>query len=297
MDVEIIKFNSEDGLYLNGFLKYNKQKKKKVILLIHGMAGNCFNKREKEISEQAIKNDIDSFSFNNRGSDVIKYLEWLKAKSNEYVMGGSACENFYDSYYDIKAAVKLMVELGYEEIYLCGHSLGATKIIYSYQKFLENNEEFLKKIKAVILLSLVDINSLFRICAGNNFEYYIDYAKKKMNEKKDLELMPRECFLYPVSVRSFLIYSLNNEKIDIVRFNQDDYEYKELNAIKKPLFMRWGTENELIEQEPDKLLDIIKTKIKNDVLDAKFIHGADHCYRKKEKQLANEIIQFLCTNV
>lgn len=294
MDVDIIKVKTEDDVYLNGFLKYNKEKSKKVIVTVHGMAGNCFNKRAKEIAEQAVKNNINVFSFNNRGSDVLKYLEKSRSKFNHEVIGGSAYENFYECYYDIKAVIDYLVDMGYEDIYICGHSLGATKVLYSYQRFVENNEKFLNNIKAVILLSLVDLNNLFKICSGNKFQEYVEYAKKEDVKNKVFSMMPRESFIYPISVKSYLIYSINNEKIDIVRYSQDDYDYKELNAIKKPLFMRWGNINELIEQSPDEIVDIIKNKIKNEALDVGIIDGADHMYRRKEKQLASEIIEFLC---
>ena len=293
MDVDIIKIKTEDDVYLNGFLKYDKEKSKKVIVTVHGMAGNCFNKRAKEIAEQAVKNNIDVLSFNNRGSDVLKYLEKSRSKFNHEVIGGSAYENFYESYYDIKAAINYVIENGYEEVYICGHSLGATKVLYSYQRFIENNDKFLNNIKAVILLSLVDLNNLLKICAGNKFEEYIEYAKKEDLKNKVFSMMPRECFIYPISVKSYLIYSTNNEKIDIVRYSQDDYDYKELNAIKKPLFMRWGNVNELIEHDSEDVVELVKNKVRNENANIGIIDGADHMYRRKEKQLASEIIEFL----
>ena len=293
MNVNVVKLKAEDGIFLNGFLKYNEKPSNKVIVAIHGMAGNCFNKREKEVSEQAINNGIDSFCFNNRGSDIIKYLEKSRTKIVNNIIGGSACENFYDCYYDIKAAITYLIELGYEEIYLCGHSLGATKVLYAHQRFVEEKQEFLNKIKAVMLISLVDIKWLFRTCAGDRYEEYLSYALQKVENKQDLELMPREAFMYPLSSRSFLTYTLNSEKIDIVRYNQPDYKFPELNAIKCPLFMRWGDTNELIEQESKDLVELVKNKVNNKKLDIGYIEESDHFYRRKEVELANQIISFL----
>ena len=168
MDVKIVRFKTDDGIYLNGFLKHNNNTSKKVIIAIHGMACSCFSKRESQLSEHAINCGIDSFIFNNRGSEIIKYLEKSKSTISDDIVGGSACENIYECYYDIKAAINLMLDMGYEEIYLCGHSLGATKLVYSYYKFIQEKEIFLDKIKAIILLSFVDLNSLFTF--GINFD-------------------------------------------------------------------------------------------------------------------------------
>ena len=293
LDVKIVRFKTDDGVYLNGFLKYNQNASKKVIIAIHGMACSCFSKREAQLSEQAITCGIDSFIFNNRGSEIIKYLEKSKSTTSDDIVGGSSCENIYESCYDIKAAINLMLSMGYEEIYLCGHSLGATKVVYSYYKFVQENEKFLDNIKAVMLLSFVDVNSIFRICAGNTFDEYVKFAIEKKNQNKEMEMMPRECFLYPVSVKTFLIYIQDNEKLDIARYSQNDYDYKELNSIKSPLFMRWGANNELIEQTPDEVIDIIKHKVKNEKLDIGVIENTDHFYRKKEKDLAKEILDFI----
>lgn len=293
MDVKIVRFKTDDGIYLNGFLKHNNNTSKKVIIAIHGMACSCFSKRESQLSEHAINCGIDSFIFNNRGSEIIKYLEKSKSTISDDIVGGSACENIYECYYDIKAAINLMLDMGYEEIYLCGHSLGATKLVYSYYKFIQEKEIFLDKIKAIILLSFVDLNSLFRICAGNTFEEYVKYAIEKKKQNREMEMMPRECFLYPVSVKTFLIYSQDNEKLDMARYSEKDYDYKELNSIKVPLFMRWGENNELIEQTTDEVIEIIKNKVKNEKLDIGVIENTDHFYKKKEKELAKEILNFL----
>lgn len=75
MDVEIFKFKATDGTHLDGFLNFNKNKSDSVIITVHGMASNCFKKREKSISQYAIESNIDTFIFNNRGSDIVRYLK------------------------------------------------------------------------------------------------------------------------------------------------------------------------------------------------------------------------------
>ena len=41
------------------------------------------------------------------------------------------------------------------------------------------------------------------------------------------------------------------------------YNFKELNDIEVPLFMRWGNKNDLIMQPAEELVNMLKEKIKN----------------------------------
>ena len=49
----------------------------------------------------------------------------------------------------------------------------------------------------------------------------------------------------------------------------------------------------MIEQDPQKLVNMINEKIKNDKKDINYINGANHSYEGKEEILAKEIIDFL----
>ena len=94
------------------------------------------------------------------------YVNGKKTK----VIAGTSYEEVLDSYYDIVGAILELRKLGYKNIYLQGHSLGCTKIIYTYNKLKkQNNTEILEMIKSIILLSLVDITSVLKVFLGKNF--------------------------------------------------------------------------------------------------------------------------------
>ena len=107
------------------------------------------------------------------------------------------------------------------------------------------------------------------------------------------QLMPEKSFIHPISVKTFLRYAIENKDIDFAKFSDKNYDYKEINNIKVPLFMRWGNDRELIIQKADELCKMLKEKIKNDKLDIGYIEGANHSYTGKEEILANEIQNFL----
>lgn len=293
MNIEKIFFKTEDQADLVGLL-HKGESTNKVIISVHGMTSDCLKKRDDIIANIMTNNNIDFFSFNNRGHDVISYLN--KEMSGVYAKqkSGTAYEDVQDSYYDIKAAIDQMLEHGYQEIYLQGHSLGCTKIVYTYNKFKRKNEEkYLNAIKTVMLLSLIDIPGAQRVNLGDKYDYAIEYAMAKEKKGEADVLMPRECFIHPISVKSYLRYFKNNEKINFAQYGNNDYNYEELNNITVPLFMRWGNVFEMIEQPADELVEIVKAKVNNEKKDIGYIAGANHGYTDREERVANEMLEFL----
>ena len=162
-----------------------------------------------------------------------------------------------------------------------------------YYALEEKQEKTLERIKGIILLSLVDIPLALQVYLKDDFPVMVTYAKNMKKEKMENQLMPEKSFIHPISVKTFLRYAIENKDIDFAKFSDKNYDYKEINNIKVPLFMRWGNDRELIIQKADELCKMLKEKIKNDKLDIGYIEGANHSYTGKEEILANEIQNFL----
>ena len=165
-------------------------------------------------------------------------------------------------------------------------------LVYTYHELKEDDDELLKSIKGIILLSLIDIPGTLRIYLRDKFTTYIDLAQEKENAGLGKELMPKDAFIHPISVKTFLRYAKNNQEIDFAQYGKDT-ELERLNEIEVPLFMRWGNENEMILQKADELVDIVSNIIQNPEKDIDYIDGADHGYAGKEEILAKQIINFI----
>ena len=287
MSKEIIKFYAGDGVKLNGYLNKGKLETKKVLIAIHGMTSNCFKDRERIIAEAVEEIGIDTICFNNRGSEIVKYIKYGDEKK---ALAGMAYENVEESIYDIIGAIKYAVELGYTDIYLQGHSLGCTKIVYSYNRMKQEKNKYLKYIKGIVLLSLVDIPRLFKLVSRQK---NLDYAIEEEKQGLELELMPKDAFIHPISVKTFLQYTKYNKNLDFAKYHDKDYKYEEINNIEVPIFMRWGNSNEFIEQNANDLVSTLNKKISNKNKDINYIDGANHSYENKEETLATQIKDFL----
>lgn len=292
--MEKVDFLATDGIVLNGLLYKSENKTKDIILAIHGMSSNCFKTRDDIIAKRANEDNIDYFCFNNRGSDLAKYIRKNINGKEEKLLGGASYEDVLESYEDIVGAILKIRELGYENIYLQGHSLGCTKIVYTYNELIEDedNKDILSHIKGIILLSLIDIHTTLDVYLGENFNSYLKLAEEKMSEGKQYHLMPKEAFIHPVSVKTFLRYAKNNKDIDFARYGEDN-NLEKLNNIQVPLFMRWGNQNEMIVQKADELVNIVSNNINNENKDIDYIDGADHEYTDKEDILAEQIVNFI----
>ena len=290
--MEQIEFLATDGIILEGILYKSKEKTNKVILAVHGMSSNCMKKRDRIISKKANENNIDYFCFNNRGSELVKYTRRnINGKKEKFIMGTSF-EDVTEGYEDIVGAMIKLRELGYEEIYLQGHSLGCTKIVYSYNELKEEQDELISMIKGVILLSLVDIPQTLKFYLRENFNKYLEYAEEQEKQDNKDKLMPKEAFIHPISVKTFLRYARDNKEIDFAGYGRDT-KLEKLNNIDVPLFMRWGNDNEMILQRVEELVDMVNNIIKNENKDIDYIDGANHGYENKEEELAEQIIKFI----
>ena len=291
--MEIIDFLATDGVKLNGILYNCKEKSNEVILAVHGMTSNCFKERDKVISENSNKNGIDYFCFNNRGSELAKYIKKDINGKEEKIIAGTSYEDVLEGYEDILGAIIKLKELGYENIYLQGHSLGCTKIVYTYNELIDEEEyDVLSNIKGIILLSLIDIPNAIKFYLGDKYSDYISLAERKEQEHKIYDLMPKESFIHPISAKTFLRYARDNKEIDFAKYGQDN-DLEKLNNIKAPLMMRWGNQNEMIVQSADELVALVSNIITNENKDIDYIDGADHGYTEKETELAEQIIKFI----
>ena len=237
--MEQVNFNATDGVLLNGLLYKSNTNTKTVIVSVHGMGSNCFKNREIAIANKSNENGIDYFCFNNRGSELARYLKKTINGKTEKILAGTGYEDALDGYFDVKGAILKVIELGYENI--------------------------------LVLLSLVDIIAITRSYIGNKLDEYVEFASKKEMDGHLKYLMPAESFIHPISVRTYLRYFRDYKQIDI-----DDYNM--VSCIDIPVFMRWGTDNEMVVHEPEELIKLVSGKIHHNNKDINCIYGANHSY-------------------
>lgn len=293
MRIEKVYFKTNDGLELTGLLHTSENKnEKEVIISVHGMGSNFLKKRDDVIARKVTANNISYFTFNNRGQGLINSVRTDSGRVNQ----GTVFEDVTDCYYDITAAIKVLMKMGYGKIHLMGHSLGSTKVIYTYNKMMCNGDDkMLQNIKSVILLSLVDLVNVMEMLnkCNPNFDIVSLATEKELKGEQNYIIETGVPFMPYVSVKTFLRYYKYNKDIDFAKYTTKDFEFNEINNIKVPLFMRWGNNKELISIPAEEVVRVCNDKIHNEKKNIGFIDGATHNYTGVEEVLADEIYSFI----
>ena len=149
----------------------------------------------------------------------------------------------------------------------------------------QNEQDILNKIQSISLLSMVDIPVAIKFFFNNDVEKLVKYMENEKNEGRGQNVMSVPGAIIPMSPNTFLGYLKDNNEIDFARYSDETYNFKELNDIEVPLFMRWGNKNDLIMQPAEELVNMLKEKIKNKKSDIGYIEGNYKFFKENIKNI------------
>lgn len=192
----IVKVVTQDGLSLHGLLLEPAQPTKKVLLHVHGAAGNFYgNGYFEKLSAAVLDLGVAYLSTNNRGAGVYELERGT-------VYHGVALERFEDCLLDIDAWIEFALQRGYEDIILEGHSYRTEKSIYYM-----NRGHQADRVRGLILFGFSDN-------VGSQADYerkigrsYLDEARELVRKGEGYRLL-RDifglCGELPISVQTYL---------------------------------------------------------------------------------------------
>lgn len=284
---------AEDGTKMQALHYKAKEDSKTIVIHVHGMAGNFYeNSFIEEIAAECNKMGNDYLVFNNRGHDYIADCERVKDGGVEFFSGGGAYEKFDECIYDIKGVVQWAVSEGYEEIYLEGHSSGANKIIYSFEKLSEVSD-FNGRIKGIMLISPCDDIGIFYSEIDEekrNFSYQL--AKKHIQDGEKDELMPQGTFFdYLLSAETFLDSFTEGSSLDMFPYRKGNLKDTKLCKVNVPMLILFGNNGDFVLQDIQDIKRMYKNIVEN--FEIREIDQADHSYKGQEKVLASTIVEWI----
>jgi alpha-beta hydrolase superfamily lysophospholipase len=283
MKISLHRFVTEDSLELVGLLYEPNSATNKVLVHVHGMAGNFYeNKFLDFIAKTLTSNGIAFFAFNNRGTEFIKDLYKIEGDRRTILRIGNAYEKFEDCLIDIGAAIDFVQSKGFSIIHLSGHSLAGPKVAY----YVAETKD--ARITSVIFLSPADMVGLAR---DKNFERDVSTAKKMIAEGKGNEMLPfiiwGDCML---SADSYVNLSDESSKVAIFNFYLPQDKLETLGAITIPSITIMGRKDHVVQIPIETLMDRVKKAMTSAPQVETIILGdADHAYNGYEQQLANTL--------
>lgn len=286
MNAEFIHFATQDSLILQGIIYKPSNRTNKAYLQIHGMAGNFYENRFIDAMAKGLTDAGYSFlSINTRGHDMIADFP-IAGSEEKYKRIGDTYEIFEQCLLDIKPAIDYLEQNGYSEIILCGHSLGANKVVYYMAKTQD------PRVKKLILMSPPDMIGLAE--KENSHEELLKQAKNLITQGKGEELLPMKISnWYYLSANTYVDLNSRDYPVDIFNtYGRDKPSL--LSEIKVPTLAFFGSKDDAVIMPPREALEIIKNKASNAPrFDIDIIENAPHSYFGKEAEMAQKIVSWL----
>lgn len=292
MKTSFHRIKTSDGIELNGLLYEPDISTNKVLVHVHGMAGNFYeNKFLDFIAQTLTSNGIAFFAFNNRGCELIKDLYKIEDGKRNIVRIGNAYEIFEDSALDIKSAIDFVESKDFSEIHLSGHSLGAPKVTYYVA------EESDARLSSIILLSPSDMVGLTRM--DKNYERDLSTAKQMVEEGKADDLLPFPVLWdqSPLSAKTYISLGDKDSNVAIFNFHNENDSLPVLSKIAIPLIAIMGRKDDaLVVSIEDTMNRLKKAAVNSPKVETNVLGDADHVYNSHEQQLADVINQWIQAN-
>lgn len=292
MNQRLIKLKTEDNIELVGMIYEPVKKTNKIVVHVHGLAGNFYENGFVDYQAKSYTDNGYSYiALNNRGNG---YLTELIKKENDkiqYVNGGAAFELFEESYLDIDCVIKYVLGLGYNDMFLQGHSYGCDKVISYYFKSSK-----LANIKSIILLAPCDVVEEFKMFIGDEYDEYIEKCKKAIADNTPEKIIENK--LFPpmgFSSKTFINNFATGSRANIFRYRDLKYISDDLKSIEIPVLVQIGeNDNNVLVVNKNDITDYLNNNISN--LELKYIKDSNHGYINHEEEMCKNCIDFLNKN-
>lgn len=289
MKTTLARIHTKDGIELVGLLYEPDSPTDKILVHVHGMAGNFYeNKFLDNIAETLTTNGIAFFAFNNRGCEFVKDLTKIEGTESKFVQIGDIYELFEESALDIEAAIHFAHDKGFVNVHLSGHSLGASKVAY-YVTQLEA-----LKLASVIFLSPPDMVGLFQ--KDKNYQRDMAFSVQMATEGKSRELIPRPGIWgeYQLSAQTYISLGSRDSNVAIFNFYNQDDPLETLGKITVPTLAVMGRKDDAlvisIEDTMDRLKNALVASAK---IETNILGDAGHGYHNYEQALAEVITTWI----
>ncbi len=201
-------------------------------------------------------------------------------------MQGAGFEKFEDCILDIRPSMKLAENLGYKNTSLAGHSTGANKALYYLYKTRD------RVTKGLILLGPIsDIVAETKRIGKTELGKGVKIARE-LKKKNPRSLLPQKYGTY--SAERYLSLYDAGSKEDVFPYHNPRARWKELKSVQIPTAVIVGSRDEHSDRPAKKLIEAFKqnansTKSFSGII----IKGANHGFYKKEKELAQAVINWI----
>jgi pimeloyl-ACP methyl ester carboxylesterase len=263
--IQMVRLQTTDGITLTGVLRQPHTVRNNAgVILVHGYSGNFYSGIMSFLPEALSDSGFASLVINMRDHDR-----------------GPKKNRFEDNRYDIAVAVDEMVRLGYNSIFLFGHSMGTNRVLYYIAATGDS------RIRGILLTGP----------PGNLFEWNIsifgiEAASQVLAQAQDLVARGKgdEWMLINLGPLGKALYTANHV-VSLRGPKTVSDPYKNISQIFKPILIVHGLADRLANPDvTDRLLKSAKPGIHVTVVK---IPGANHGFSAHQQDLVTAVNKWL----
>jgi len=287
---QLVQTTTSDGLYLHGYYQPTDDKQV-AVLHIHGFEGNFYeNSFVHVLVEELETANIGFLTVNTRGNGKNTDFNTTDGTLRRI---GSHYELLEEAHLDITAWMQFLVDEGYQQIILDGHSAGALKVA---RYMIEG--ELKEKVDKLMLLSPVDTKGVMIARGRTDVDGLVRRAEQMVTDGKGDEFITQEFEDDPMTYRNYVSWYTQNDMGKIFDLCVPNYDFPILRQITVPTKVITGSNDEFFcRSNPDKFEETMAILLKQLAhAEGVIIPAATHCYLGHELPLAHEIISFIHKN-
>ena len=268
---ELVSFTTDDGVQLHGLLYHSQSDSGSVVIHVSGGPGSFYGTQDMApLAEKLTENGLSLLSINMRTAGA----------------NGMFYANFEDYRRDVGGAVEFSKNHGMRNIFLLGHSLGSTRVVYYVYRASDQN------VKGIILSGAVTspYQALVEKWNAQQKEAFDEFLAEQRNLIKAGR--GKSLSSYPVDAGIELIHSASTW-VDIFGHPEESNAstVKFADEITVPVLLIHGTDDPIAP--PTNAHEIRDAMVNSPAAELIIVKGADHVFTQHAEQYSKIVSNWL----
>jgi pimeloyl-ACP methyl ester carboxylesterase len=289
---QLVETTTKDSLIHQGVFFKGSKPTHKALLWVHGLTSNFYS-HVTLLNNCAVACEESGFgfaAFNNRGHDLVSSIHKVdpsNPKGYSRFPAGASQERFEDSIHDIDSGIQFLIEQGFEEVILLGHSTGANKVTY----YMAHQQD--PRVKAVVLTSPLSD----RLVSDESAQLIKQNLQKAqtLSEQGEGDTLRTDLFYYVTTPNRLVSLLTPGSDEDTFDYGDPEPKMTDLSKITSPLLVVFGERDEHADRPISEIKKVFDAKRNSSDYKSVVIPDGLHSFGGKEKELISEIISWVCS--
>lgn len=283
---------TKDKLIHQGIYFQPSKHNRKAILWVHGLTGRFYSDITlmNLFAEGCNMNGWGFAAFNNRGHDVvanIRKVDHRKRSGFAHAMYGAGLETFEDCIWDIDAGIAYLVDKGFDQVILVGHSTGANKVCFY------SGTRHDPRLAGVVLAGPMS-DRFSRNAGKEDYRDNLALMNKFIKQGEGDEIVSGRHF-FPMTPNRWMSLLAPNTAEDVFNYGDSKSVLAVFSKIRKPLLVVLSELDETADRPINKIKKIFDKYARAKRYKSIIMPQATHSYTGKEKEFVETIISWILT--